>query len=371
VGTALRAFAHPTLLCYVLAKRDFQLALFGVLAEDCAIVTINIQAEDSAIFKRLKSNGRITHRLRRLMTQQWNKCSVCGSHITEGRPAFAGYDSKSDALLVGTCCASELQELATPVYWSNSLNLSVHDSQAVWRYMDFAKFVAMLQQKGLYLSRADRFDDRFEGATGVTARQTNWDEYYLDYVRKLVVTPPAGYPIPQYTAEQIEAQANRLLKSMKFVALDARQLLVNCWHGGEGEAEALWRLYSPPGTSGVAIRSTVGNLWDACEQYDRAIVGRVHYVDFRCSFASIQTERIFQKRRTLSHEKEVRMVLPNERQSPVDGKILACDLEKLISEVVISPFAPSWSFDVISDILRRYEYSFDLKQSELLDEPFF
>jgi hypothetical protein len=237
--------------------------------------------------------------------------------------------------------------------------------------MDFAKFISMLQQGGLYLSRADRFLDRFEGATGLAERQTSWDEYYLDYFRKLVVTPPAGYPIPEYTAEQMEQEANRLLKSMKCIALEARRLLVSCWHGSETEAEALWRLYCPPGTSGVAIRSTVGKLWDACLLHDEAIVGRVHYVDFRRRVASIQKERIFQKRQSLSHEQEVRIVLPNERRSPIEGEILACDLQKLISEIVISPFIPSWFLDVISDVLRRYEYSFDLKQSELLKEPFF
>lgn len=334
-------------------------------------MTINIQAEDRAVFDRVKSNGRITHGLRRLITQQWNKCCVCGSNIPDGRPAFAGYDSNSNALYVGACCASQLQELATPVYWSNSLNLSVSDSQAVWRYIDLAKFIAMLKQRGLYLSRADKFDDRFEGATGLAARQTNWDEFYLDYFRRLVATPPPGYPIPEYSAEEIEAEADRLLKNMKHFALEARQLLVSCWHGSDTEAEALWRLYSPPGTSGVAIRSTVGKLWDACAHHDSAIVGRVRYVDYRHSFASIQNERIFQKRKSLSHEQEVRLVLPNEQQSPVEGKILACDLEKLISDVVISPFAPSWILDVVADIATKYEYSFDLKRSELLEEPFF
>jgi hypothetical protein len=33
----------------------------------------------------------------------------------------------------------------------------------VWRYMDFVKFVAMLEHGGLYFSRADLLDDPFEG----------------------------------------------------------------------------------------------------------------------------------------------------------------------------------------------------------------
>jgi hypothetical protein len=35
---------------------------------------------------------------------------------------------------------------------------------ALWRYMDFAKFVALLTSKKLFLSRADKFEDRFEGS---------------------------------------------------------------------------------------------------------------------------------------------------------------------------------------------------------------
>ena len=237
--------------------------------------------------------------------------------------------------------------------------------------MDFAKFIAMLKQGGLYLSRADKFDDRFEGATGLAARQSNWDEFYLDYFRKVIVTPPSGYPTPEFSAMQVEAEANRLLNSMKDFALEARKLLVSCWHDSDAEAEALWRLYSPPNTSGVAIRSTIGKLWDACAQHESAIVGRVHYVDYRRSFASIQNERIFQKRKSLSHEQEVRIVLPNERRSSIEGKIMKCDLEKLISKVVFSPFAPSWFFDVVADVVKTFGYSLDLKQSELLDEPFF
>lgn len=334
-------------------------------------MNIAIQDEDTAVFARLKSHGRIPQKLRRLITQQWNECFVCRSHIPQGRPAFAGYDSNSNPLYVGACCADHLQELASPVYWSDSLNLSVSDAQSVWRYMDFAKFIAMLKHGGLYLSRADKFDDRFEGATGIALRQANWDKFYLDYFRKLVVTPPPGYPIPEYSAEKIEADATRLLKSMRGIGLEARKLLVSCWHGSDSESEALWRLYSPPSTPGVAIRSTVGKLWDACASDDNAIVGRVHYVDYSNSFASVQNERIFQKRISLSHEQEVRIVLRNQQRSPVDGKVLPCELEKVILEVVISPFSPSWFIDMVSDVVKKYNYSFDLKRSDLLDEPFF
>jgi hypothetical protein len=78
-------------------------------------MAINIQRADQAVFNRLKSTGRITHGLRRVMTQQWNKCLICNHVVLGGRPVFAGYDAENTPLLVGACCAERLAELATPV----------------------------------------------------------------------------------------------------------------------------------------------------------------------------------------------------------------------------------------------------------------
>ncbi len=195
------------------------------------------------------------------MTQQWNVCIECGKEIPERRPAFAGYGQSGNPLLVGACCSGQLSQLATPVYWTGTLNLSTPDSQEVWRYMDLAKFLAMLQKGGLYLSRADQFSDPFEGATGLASRQARWEEFYLKFFRDLVVTPPPGAAPVQMSSDDIEREAQRLLQDIRRVSKESRNLLVSCWHGGTGESEALWRLYSPPSSVGVAIKTSVGRLW--------------------------------------------------------------------------------------------------------------
>ncbi len=33
----------------------------------------------------------------------------------------------------------------------------------LWRYMDLTRFVSMLEEKGVLFTRADLFDDKFEG----------------------------------------------------------------------------------------------------------------------------------------------------------------------------------------------------------------
>lgn len=58
----------------------------------------DIEPEDQLVFDRLKSTGRITHSLRRLMTAQWNTCSVCDHIAFPGRPLFAGYGEGDEPL---------------------------------------------------------------------------------------------------------------------------------------------------------------------------------------------------------------------------------------------------------------------------------
>lgn len=332
---------------------------------------IDIRPQDRFVFDRLKSNGRITAGLRKMMTQQWNLCIVCGASPERGRPIFAGYDVENMPLVVGGCCGAKLNELATPVYWTNSLNLSVSDDKHVWRYMDISKFLAMLNQGGLYFPKAENLDDKFEGASGLARRESEWDNFYLDCFRNLEMPHSPENDFTARTSEEIEADAQRLLKSIKSIANHAKNLLVSCWHQNDLESEAIWRLYCPPPVPGVVIRSTVGQLWDACKDEQTAVVGKVHYMDFRKTFTSIQDERIFQKRLSLSHENEVRIVLKNDRRNPVEGRLLNCDLEKLISEIIISPFAPQWLLDVVASSIEKFGYSLDVKQSELLELPFY
>lgn len=303
------------------------------------------------------------------MTQQWNVCSVCDHLIMPGRPVFGGYDSHSRPVYVGACCAAEhLAELASPVWWRNSLRLSVPDGQALWRYMDFAKFAAMLRERGLYFPRADILEDRFEGALGLASREAAWDAHYLEAFRGVVARPPSGEA--NLSPDEIETQAHDLLRSWKQSSLRSRLKFVSCWHLNTVESEALWRLYCPPGAPGVAIQTTVDALWNATGSESTTIVGRVHYLDFRESYA-VSDQRIFCKRSSLRHEQEVRAVLQNDPGDSATGRVVACDLASLIHDVVVSPFAPPWFEPLLVDVIDRFGFSFPVRRSELSEEPFY
>jgi hypothetical protein len=95
----------------------------------------------------------------------------------------------------------------------------------LWRYMDFPKFVSMLQQKALWFTRLDQFPDPYEGRlTKPTAdffEQTKWR---------------GGVHYEKFRQHRC----------------------VNCWHLNDYESAAMWELYSK--ADGVAIRSSLSRL---------------------------------------------------------------------------------------------------------------
>ena len=38
------------------------------------------------------------------------------------------------------------------------------DDSVIWRFLDLAKFISLLKDSALFMTRADKFEDQFEGA---------------------------------------------------------------------------------------------------------------------------------------------------------------------------------------------------------------
>ena len=264
-----------------------------------------------------------------------------------------------------------MAELATHVYWWWEVDKRCDPDTTLWRYMDFAKFVALLEQRAIYFARADRLGDTFEGAAGTTDRRPQWDAFYLDFFRQAVSTAP-GQTEPPSTA-YVEQEAARLLREFSTIGdRDRHRTFVSCWHANTGESEALWRLYCPPPMMGVAIRTTARLLIDALGDDPHIKLGRVQYVDFRKAFAGFH-DRIYWKRKSLSHEAEVRAVVQRFDVQEDLGLAMPVDVQKLLLSVVPSPFTSSWFTSLVGSTMRRFGVDGDSKiaQSELLAEPFF
>src|SRR5262249_14030892 len=155
------------------------------------------------------------------------------------------------------------------------------------RYLDFEKFVWLLDHQALYFARADRLGDRFEGSmsrANLAAREQSH--------------PKTLWGLGPDQVQQLEATRRALLL----------QTFVNCWTRSSYESVAMWRLYVGQG-NGVAIQSTFTRLRDAVGDEPRPVfIGKVEYLDYD---RDVIPERntfypFMRKRRSFEYEREVR-----------------------------------------------------------------
>lgn len=121
------------------------------------------------------------------------------------------------------------------------------DETVIWRFMDLAKFVSLLKDKALFMTRADKFEDQFEGAVWAEEDADRYNEALMGYYAEML----EGKAVPKELLDN-ERNANRLLRMNSYI---------NCWYEGEHESMAMWRLYaSGKEAKGVAVKTTVGQL---------------------------------------------------------------------------------------------------------------
>src|ERR1700730_17975937 len=119
-----------------------------------------------------------------------------------------------------------------------------NDGEALWRYVDFAKFAWMLEQKALFFPRVSTFEDKYEGA---------FPDAQLPYKRTFgpLLGTPEGMP------GEAEARHDKQMRDKAKMFRD--RTFVSCWHLNEGESAAMWKIYSQH-KEGIAIRTTFGDL---------------------------------------------------------------------------------------------------------------
>ena len=130
-----------------------------------------------------------------------------------------------------------------------------HEDAVLWRYMDFTKFVSLLDAQSLFFSRADRLGDPFEGS----------------YSKANIALRPALYQgtILQFAWETLAP----------FYQAMRQFTLINCWHEANHESAAMWRLYSRD-NDGIAIRTTFNALTQSFTCNDTIFIGKVNYIDY-------------------------------------------------------------------------------------------
>ena len=227
----------------------------------------------------------------------------------------------------------------------------------LWRFMDLAKFVSMLNHKALYFRVLAKLDDKLEGA--------------------LPRVPPGASERDKRTA-------------WKFWCTTRAAVFVNCWHSASDESAAMWALYA---NHGIAIRTSFGLLSRAVHHcpattppvLDRLVVGgMVTYTDpdeiarpeLRTAFLTA-----LKKRRWYEYEHEFRLMyhLPSNAlesgsgyqtgPSPKQAGVwVACNLAQAISGIVLAPASPPPLEDAVKAITEKFGLSPSLVKRSRIEE---
>jgi hypothetical protein len=225
----------------------------------------------------------------------------------------------------------------------------------VWRYMDFTKFVSLLDSSALYFSRADCLGDPFEGSYS----QGNIDKRPVIY-------------------KDIEKRDNIFVKMARMAKWAREWTLINCWHMNQHESAAMWKLYAKSDDA-IAIVSTYYKLVDRLPQ--RALIGLVRYIDYDRDWLPEGNSLypFVHKRRSFDHEREVRAVIQEfpiandtilvEKTNPECGSMVAVQLRALIDEVYVAPTSSQWLRDLVERVSMRYGHHWPVHRSSLDREP--
>lgn len=239
----------------------------------------------------------------------------------------------------------------------------------LWRYMDLAKFISLISKRKLFFASAESFEDIFEGAKGNTERKPQWDNYYLDFFRHAIQTFPGARP-EELTDDYVRMNSKRLLSEMEAAGkISRKHTFISCWHCNQHESEAMWKLYSTNVRNAVAIQTTYQQLYEALDRSPEITIGKIKYIDYSTQFSPINGAYWY-KRKSFEYEQEVRAIIQN-KGTYAGGIEKEIDLEKLISAIYISPYAPRWFEDVVVDIVDKYELHKPVYHSDMTKQPFY
>ena len=139
------------------------------------------------------------------------------------------------------CTATTIDLLAKTTTRIVNVDLQIDDtlkkSLRVWRYMDLAKLISLLEKKAIWLARADTFMDRHEGRFPDEMR-TLMEKAYERFLK--------NDPSPVKDADDFQ---DYLLKNT----------FVSCWHKNIDENMVMWEIYGRD-SNAVAVQTTIGRI---------------------------------------------------------------------------------------------------------------
>lgn len=229
------------------------------------------------------------------------------------------------------------------------------DNAEIWRYMDVTKFLSLLSKKELWLARADTFEDKWEGKFYPKIKE------YIDSVYKSRKDSEEDLP------------DNGISNTKDFQEHVRRNSYISCWHKNADENMIMWKLYGQTEKS-IAIKTTVAKLKESFnlnDIYRFSLEVALDDVVYAEPNEDVKLEKkwrqsFFLKRPHFAFEKEVRLYLkPKEEKFSTNAPLgyrIPVDLSKLIGEIYVHPDSQGWFFEIITDLVKKYDLTIEVKK---------
>lgn len=310
-----------------------------------------------------------TTKSRRFLNENHDNCTVCKRSFKNDETTHLGYTSDNVLVYTGDCCSRKIKQTIVRHVFRERVYQVPNKESKLWRFMDFTKYVSLLNTRSLFFSRADLFEDPFEGAKGIKKNKRKWDKHYLEFFESAYRNPPEGVDFNKSDRE-IKIEAKRLLLSLdEGRKRDKERTFISCWHENEFESEAMWKLYTTNMKEGIAITTTYDKLYRSLNKNPSISIGRVNYIDFENRFAGIN-DAFWYKRKAFEHEKEVRAIIKDFSSHDEFGKVIPVKLNTLVDKVFVSPTSQVWFKRLVEDVTIKYGMKRNINISRMNTEPF-
>lgn len=249
--------------------------------------------------------------------------------------------------------------------------------KTLWRYMDFTKFIDLLENSTLFFPKVELFEDKFEGIHN----GLNYDSMLNFMYGQKKDIKDSELKIVDYAFEHFSDIINQLKNSCG----------ISCWRLSEYESHAMWKIFLSS-NEGIAIRTNIGKLKNNLQisESQNIFLGPVKYINYNSQQVPLSHvySFLFHKNKYFEHESEFRVIVGETQEAPKKveelsngykafdlagydfmpfsqpGLNVGINYRNLIEEIIISPYAPNWFFKLVEKVARdKYEIDVPITRS--------
>lgn len=207
----------------------------------------------------------------------------------------------------------------------NRINIPEHNT-IMFRYIKECQFDEMIEKQGVFFTRADVFFDQNEGELS--------DINYL-------------------LMKQNRHNAQFLID---FFEERKKHVFINCWTSKDNEDDLMWEKFTGK-SNGVAIKTKAELLrgeFICCPFRHKILVSHIKYFEDDNIFGRVNIFVLFMRKpKKYMIENEIRALCIIEETIEEKRILVKCNLNRFISEIIISPFADSEYICKIFDKLKN------------------